>query len=105
MLNFAFLKHGQQNVRTDIGFFLLQIPYARLALDSFTDAEFSADFRVSGLLFDFIVQTLRPHWKGRLQIITGVLCSYMMLLLGSHTGLWQQDLGLLKAQWKSIQST
>ena len=51
----------------------LRCDYARVVLDSYTDAEFKADFRVSRLVFNFIVQTLRSHWKGRLEIQTGVL--------------------------------
>ena len=51
----------------------LRCDYARVVLDSYTDAEFRADFRVSRLVFDFIVQSLQPYWKGRLQIETAVL--------------------------------
>ena len=51
----------------------IRCDYARKVLDSYTEEEFSADFRVSRIVFNFIVTTLKPHWKGKIDIETGIL--------------------------------
>ena len=51
----------------------IRCDYARIVLDSYTEEEFSADFRVSRIEFNLIVTTLEPHWKGRINIETGIL--------------------------------